>query len=91
MDLSLKNVPNKDVLRSDILLFSESNSRFLVEITPENQEAFEGDMRVEKIPAGLLDQVTESPEFRITGLNGQVCIKEDIWKLKEAWQKPLKW
>ncbi len=91
MDLSLEKVPNKDIARSDILLFSESNTRFIVEISPENKEAFEGDMRVEKIPAGLLGKVTESSEFRITGLDEKICIKTDIQKLKDAWQKPLKW
>ena len=45
MQLSLMNVPrDPDVTTDDMLLFSESNSRFIVEVAPEKQEAFEACM-----------------------------------------------
>jgi phosphoribosylformylglycinamidine synthase len=41
MSLSLKDVPlGEDIARDDYLLFSESNSRFLVEVSPEDRKDF---------------------------------------------------
>ena len=75
--------------RDDTILFSESNSRLLVEIEPKNQKKFE--LILKGIPKGLIGRVEESPEFIVYGLNQQVCIGATIWDLKEAWQQPLRW
>lgn len=89
MELSLGDIPTgEDILRSDILLFSESNTRFVVEVEPQNRQAFEEIMS--GLPVGLIGKVTDSTEFRIIGLDDRICIKEDIMNLKEAWQKPLR-
>ncbi len=62
MQLSLINVPrDADSQTDDVLLFSESNSRFIVEVTPEKQEAFEGCMAgVDSVMVGLPPQVREA-------------------------------
>ncbi|MBP9854761.1 MAG: phosphoribosylformylglycinamidine synthase subunit PurL [Candidatus Omnitrophica bacterium] len=75
--------------RDDILLFSESNSRFVVEVSPKNQKSFESLMK--GIPIGLIGLVEEYPDFLITGLNKDFCINTDIYQLKESWQSPLRW
>ena len=70
MQLSLMDMPrDPDVTADDALLFSESNSRFIVEIAPEKQEAFEGCMAgVYSVMAGLSPQVKEALEKGIAGV-----------------------
>jgi phosphoribosylformylglycinamidine synthase len=75
--------------RNDYLLFSESNSRFIVEVDPKNQRKFETGLR--NIPHALVGTVEESPEFIIYGLDKKVCVNAYIQDLKETWQKPLRW
>ena len=70
MQLSLTDVPrDANVTADDVLLFSESNSRFIVEVAPEKQEAFEGCMAgVHSVMAGLSPQVKEAFEKGIAGV-----------------------
>ncbi|MCK4882055.1 MAG: phosphoribosylformylglycinamidine synthase, partial [Candidatus Omnitrophica bacterium] len=75
--------------RDDTVFFSESNSRFLVEVGPEDQKKFE--QLLKGVSFGLLGKVEDSPEFIVYGLKQQVCINAYIQDLKEAWQKPLRW
>ncbi|MBN1784050.1 MAG: phosphoribosylformylglycinamidine synthase, partial [Alphaproteobacteria bacterium] len=89
-EVDLKRIPYKGQLqRDDIILFSESNSRFIVEIKPENQKKFE--KLLKDMDAGLIGSVQEDGRLSIQGLNGELCINADVMELKEAWQKPLKW
>lgn len=64
MQLSLMNVPrDADIQTDDVLLFSESNSRFIVEVTPEKQEAFERCMAgIDSMMVALPPQVREAFE-----------------------------
>jgi phosphoribosylformylglycinamidine synthase subunit PurSL len=88
--VSLNRMPfGESMVRDDFVLFSESNSRFLVEIAPENGPAFENIMK--GIPATIIGKVTDSVTLDVAGLNGQAILSEPINKLKESWQKPLKW
>jgi phosphoribosylformylglycinamidine synthase len=73
---------NPDLTR----LFAESNSRFVVEVTPENQAAFESAML--GITISLLGNVTESDNVTINR-GHENLISEPVAKLKSAWQKPL--
>jgi phosphoribosylformylglycinamidine synthase II len=87
MKIDLNYVPYRGKKRNDYILFSETASRFVVTIHPQDQSRFE------KIMAGNnvseIGFVTDDKLFQITGLKGQLIIKEKISKLKEAWQKPL--
>ena len=69
MHLSLTDLPrDPDVTSDDALLFSESNSRFIVEVAPEKQEAFERCMAgIHPVMAGLSPQVKEAFEKGIAG------------------------
>ena len=63
MTLNLANIPTgDDTDADDYLLFSESNSRFIVEVEPQHQHAFENHMS--GVPIGSLGTVTETPEIR---------------------------
>jgi len=90
MELDLAQVPyDNEEKRDDVLLFSESNSRFLVEVSPEKRSEFEKTLK--GLPFGLLGEVKEEKALKIQGLGGEVVVDEPIEALKEAWQKPLRW
>ena len=88
MHVDLGKVKCDEVLREDAVLFSESASRLLVTVRPDNKAAFE------KVFAGqdvsLLGSVTEDKELRIVGLGGEILVRAHIDDLKEAWQAPLR-
>ncbi|HNX82205.1 MAG TPA: phosphoribosylformylglycinamidine synthase subunit PurL [Candidatus Omnitrophota bacterium] len=90
MDLFVSEIPYElSYTRNDFVLFSESNSRFIVEVERKNQKEFEKILT--GIPYGLIGCVTEEKEFVVHGLDGKPCIKAKLADLKEAWQKPLRW
>ena len=87
----LKPVPlGEPVDRDDFILFSESNSRFLVEVAPEDEEQFIEVMK-EGINLASIGQVTDSETLEIYGLDGKPVLEQKISELKEAWQKPIRW
>lgn len=75
--------------RDDVVLFSESNSRFVVEVKPEDQKDFEASMKT--VPCAMIGRVEYSSMFSIFGSDGQPVMTADIAELKAAWQQPLKW
>jgi phosphoribosylformylglycinamidine synthase len=75
--------------RDDTILFSESNSRFLVEVDHRNQKRFEHLMK--GLPCGLIGGVQKSAEVVIHGVDQKVCVRLPLAELKEAWQRPLRW
>ena len=86
----LESVPlGEPIDRDDFILFSESNSRFLAEVAPENQAEFE------KIMAGVslasIGQVTDGKTLEIYGVDGRKALAAALRELKEAWQKPIRW
>ena len=88
--LELGKVPLAEpIARSDRILFSESNTRFLVEVAPEDKGRFE------KVMAGVefaaIGKVTKSDNFEVYGINGERVVSVPVAELKEAWQKPLRW
>lgn len=90
IEVRLDQVPYQGKLkRDDYILFSESNSRFVAEIEPENKTRFESCFK--GIPLNQIGQVEKSAKFIIYGLDKKVCINTDVQALKDAWQKPLKW
>lgn len=70
------------------MLFSESNTRFVVEIEPANVAAFEsamGDVDVQRI-----GKVIEQPKLTIE-MASNVIVESDLTVLKSAWQGTLDW
>jgi phosphoribosylformylglycinamidine synthase II len=78
-----------DCSRTDMQLFSESNSRYIVEVEQGNYDAFVKLML--NLPFGQIGKVTEEKTLIIKAQNGKTVIEADIDSLKEAWQKPLDW
>jgi phosphoribosylformylglycinamidine synthase II len=84
----LNSVPvDAKVKRDDVLLFSESNSRIIVEVDPKNRKAFERMMA--GVPMGMIGQVLEGTDLFVYGLKDNLCLKADVNELKQAWKKPL--
>ena len=88
--ISLDNMPTgaTGCLPASVLLFSESNSRFLCEVRKENAAAFEAALA--QVPHAQIGEVTQSARLEIRSGN-QPAISADIADLKEAWQSPLRW
>jgi phosphoribosylformylglycinamidine synthase len=77
-------------LEPKVALFSESNTRFLIEIRQEKEKEF---MSVcDGIPCQRVGVVTEEANLRISGTkHGEPSISASVADLKEAWQKPMRW
>jgi phosphoribosylformylglycinamidine synthase len=89
-DISLEAVPAGETIdRDDILLFSESNSRFLSEVEPGNREEFENTLRGNVF--AVIGNVNGADSLKIRGLKGKSVISLPLRTLKESWQKPLRW
>jgi phosphoribosylformylglycinamidine synthase len=90
MDLYTITVPRPpEIDRDDVILFSESNSRFLCEVPADKTDAFE--RLLKGVAFAPIGRITESPRLVVRGLLGDTIIDRDIADLKEAWQKPLRW
>ncbi|MFA5794668.1 MAG: phosphoribosylformylglycinamidine synthase subunit PurL [Candidatus Brocadiia bacterium] len=90
IQISLTKVPlakDDSITRDDIILFSESNSRFIVEINPKNQQNFERLMA--DCPFGLIGKTIKDKKLKISGVNGKEIINEPLIMMKNAWQSPL--
>jgi phosphoribosylformylglycinamidine synthase len=86
----LKNVPlGEPIDRDDFVLFSESNSRFLVEVDPKNKKDFA------KALAGVafaeIGRIIDAKKLEVYDRKDNIIVNADISELKEAWQKPLRW
>ena len=69
------------------LLFSESNSRFVVEITQKNRKKFEKILRGKVF--SCIGKARKDKKFVVCGINKKVIINENIDNLKASWQKPF--
>lgn len=75
-----------------ILLFAESNSRFLCEVPTDAAEEFEEVMG--DVPHSAIGEVLADPRLQIVSVdpgNPVNVVDADIGELKEAWQSPLRW
>jgi phosphoribosylformylglycinamidine synthase len=89
-EIKLKEIPvTGKIGRDDFILFSESNSRFIVEVIPENKDKFEKTMK--GVSFANIGTVNNAAKLEMAGLNGKKIVSESIYDLKEAWQKPLRW
>ena len=90
MSLELTKVPlGEHISRSDNVLFSESNTRFLVEVAPEDRKRFEKVM--DATASAVIGEVAEESRLAIYGVRGEKLVMAPLAELKEAWQQPLRW
>jgi phosphoribosylformylglycinamidine synthase len=87
MELDLRKVPNKAVNRNDFMLFSESNSRFLVEVPEKTKNDFE-DVMKGKICAEI-GKVVSNLRLIVNGLDGAVAVDASLTDLRKSWKETL--
>jgi phosphoribosylformylglycinamidine synthase len=90
IEADLRGVPaSEDCVKTEALLFSESNSRYLVEIEPQHFDAFA--KLLLNIPFGQVGEVISDKKLLIHDRSQNTVIDKDLESLKKAWQKPLAW
>ncbi|OPY29265.1 MAG: phosphoribosylformylglycinamidine synthase II [Methanocella sp. PtaU1.Bin125] len=89
MDIDLNRVPAERLNKDAQILFSESASRFVVTVAPNNAAAFQRAM--EGVPCAMIGNVRDDERFLIRGLSGTRVIDTMAGALKESWQYPLRW
>jgi len=90
IDADLRGLPkSKDCSRTDAQLFSESNSRYIVEVEPDKYDGFAKLML--NLPFGQIGRVTEEKMLTVKVEDGRTVIEADIDSLKQAWQKTFDW
>ncbi|MCP4259263.1 MAG: hypothetical protein GY774_17400 [Planctomycetes bacterium] len=90
IEADLRGLPKtKDCTRTNAQLFSESNSRYIVEIEPDKYDAFAKLML--NLPFGQIGKVTDEQKLMIKTEDGKIIIESDIDSLKQAWQKTFDW
>ena len=87
LELDLRKVPGKELARSDFVLFSESNSRFLIEVAESDRVDFEDIMKGKG--CALIGKVMKEASLRIRGLNGKMVIDISLDELRHSWKKTL--
>ena len=80
--LSLSGID--DHLDDAVKLFSESNSRFLVEVRRDHAEEFEACLA--KAPVTSVGEVTRRTRLLIESSDGSVLINSSLDSLKQSWQ-----
>ncbi|MBN2427025.1 MAG: phosphoribosylformylglycinamidine synthase [Deltaproteobacteria bacterium] len=88
LEIDLGGITAAEAMRDDLLLFSETPSRFLVTVRPENHRRFES--LFSRTDVSEIGNVLSNSHFIIKGRNGEALIRSDIHTLKQAWQAPLK-
>jgi phosphoribosylformylglycinamidine synthase len=85
MKLNLRKVPRRNANRNDFVLFSESNSRFLMEVPEEAKGEFEALMKGNAYAE--IGKVTKIPRLCIYGLEGEVALDAAVSDLLASWKR----
>jgi phosphoribosylformylglycinamidine synthase len=87
VELDLRRVPADNLNRDDFIMFSESNSRFLVEVPEKCEEDFETVMK--GIDYAKVGKVTKTPRLCVYGLDGNTIVDTSISELLTCWKSFL--
>ena len=88
IELWLKKVSKpKNMKRNDFILFSESNSRFLVEVAEKRKQDFEDLLKGNAF--SLIGRVKKEPYFSVCGFNDEKIIDVNLAVLRDAWKHTL--
>ena len=86
MEVDLREVPQTGVERDDYMLFSESQSRFVVTVDSAKQAEFEAAMS----DAKLVGKVREDQKVLVTGLGGDIILDDMVTELAKSYKKTFK-
>ena len=88
--VSLADVPRAGGLQDDgRILFSESQTRFLVEVTADRAADFE--KRFDGLPCARIGEVGDTARLVVTGIAGETVIDAACDQMRQAWKAPLAW
>jgi phosphoribosylformylglycinamidine synthase II len=90
LEVDLAAVPREDTLKDDgRILFSESTSRFLVEVARRREAEFE--KALAGVPCARVGQVTDTGRLVVRGLGGKTVVDAACDRLRKSWKAPLAW
>ncbi|UCE29052.1 MAG: phosphoribosylformylglycinamidine synthase subunit PurL [Candidatus Bathyarchaeota archaeon] len=89
IELNLRDVPKSRFMkRNDYIMFSESNSRFLIEVAVRHREDFEKSMKgCVYAPVG---ETRKERDFSIHGVEGDQVVDVRTNVLRDAWKSALR-
>ena len=87
LELDLGKVPGKALERNDFVLFSESNSRFLMEVSEKDRQEFEALMKGKN--CAKIGKVTKDEKLLIHGLNQKIVVDASLAELRRSWKRTL--
>ncbi len=89
-EIFLNNVPFQGERRTnEVVLYSESPSRFVVEVDPKQKGRFE--KLFEDLPMELIGRTTPKRQLEIYGLEGEDYIIDDIKNMSRIWRSRFRW
>jgi phosphoribosylformylglycinamidine synthase len=88
IELNLGEMKERDVLRNDIILYSESQGRFLVSVNPSLQNEFEECFK--GLPLAKIGRVRDDQRVIITGTDSKRIINTDLTEMNYFYKKMLK-
>ncbi|MBI3333606.1 MAG: phosphoribosylformylglycinamidine synthase subunit PurL, partial [Candidatus Omnitrophica bacterium] len=89
LTLDLREAPRPSALdREDFILFSESATRFLLEVPEEKGADLEKGLA--GFPLGRIGRFQTEPVFEVIGLKGKPVLKGTLQAFREAWERPFK-
>ncbi len=74
-----------------MLLFSESATRFVLEVQPEHFDAVAKTCKGAGIRFGVIGTITAAANLRIRSTKAGYVMDEPVMALKESWLRPLDW
>ncbi|MCL1833000.1 MAG: AIR synthase-related protein [Leptospirales bacterium] len=86
-EINLSNVKTSGKLRNDIVLFSESQGRFIVSIDPTHKDKFNSIFS--DLPCSYIGSATGKSSFEIT-IDAEKIINTDISQIEYNYRKKLK-
>jgi phosphoribosylformylglycinamidine synthase len=89
MTFDLSAVQVNELMTPAETLFSESNTRFIVEVQPCDSARFEA--MLSGSPLSCAGTVSGDTQLKITGSGSKTLLKENIRDLQSSWRKTLNW
>ncbi|MFC1725133.1 AIR synthase-related protein [candidate division KSB1 bacterium] len=87
LEVDLREINLNDCFYDYQLLFSESNSRFIVTVSGNHAEAFE--KLFKNLPLYAIGRVLDNNEIIIKGVSGEKIVHADLFELKRIWKEKL--
>lgn len=87
VEMDLVDVPARNSKRNDFILFSESNSRFLLEVSQKARKDFEALMKGTVF--SQIGRVTKTASLCVRGLSGKTVIDASLGDLFRSWKGTL--